>query len=147
MSRLRRKLHEVLRTDQGVLHRLAYGLAWTTWDRRPLFTGEKAGWLAEAFEREAVDRGWKISRMDIAPDHVVMVLEVWPNHSPEQTVRRMKSAGRSLKRKRSEHFEGLHVWARGYAATTDLELLDALVEELPAGEAGPSTQTPETANR
>jgi len=133
MSRLRRKLHQVLRTDQGVLHRVAYGLAWTTWDRKPLFDGQKGDWLAEAFEQEAVERGWKIRQMRIAADHVVVIVETWPNHSPEQTVRRLKSAGRSLKRRRSEHFEGLHVWAPGYAATTDLELLDALVEELVSG--------------
>ncbi|MHC4716028.1 MAG: LexA family protein [Planctomycetota bacterium] len=140
ISRLRKRLHRVLRTDQGVLHRLAYGLAWTTWDRAPHFAGPKADWLAETFRQEALERGWTLHDMKIAPDHVVMVVEAWPNHSPELTVRRLKAAGRALKRKRSKYFQGLHLWAKGYAATTDLDLLDALVEELLGGQPDESAE-------
>lgn len=46
MSRLKRKLHEFARTDQGVLH------------------------------------------------HLALVVEVWPNHSPELTARRLSAKGR-----------------------------------------------------
>jgi hypothetical protein len=32
--------------------------------------------------------GWKFIQKRIYPDHLVLVVEVWPNHSPEQVAQR-----------------------------------------------------------
>ena len=130
LSRFKRKLHEVLGTDEEVIHRVVYGLAWTTWQRTPYFTGGQRQGLEEGFGREAVEHGWRIIEARIEPDHVVVVVEVWPNHSPEQTVGRLRSAGRSYARHHAADFPGRHLWAKGYVATTDLALLDELVARL-----------------
>ena len=36
-SRLKRRLHQVFHTDEGVVHRVVYGLAWATCGRVPRF--------------------------------------------------------------------------------------------------------------
>ncbi len=128
-SRLKRKLHKVLHTDDGVSHQVVYGLAWATWQRQALFVGELADRLREALKREAAEHGWTILAETIRPDHVIVTVRTWPNHSPEQTVRRLQSAGRALKRRRPGDFPGRRLWERGYLATTDTESLAEMAAE------------------
>jgi REP element-mobilizing transposase RayT len=134
LSHLKRKLHEVFRTNEGVLHRLVYGLALPTWHRTPHFTGPRLAWIEEVIDREVVEHGWTLLEKRIEPDAIVLVLAVWPNHSPEQVVRRLQTAGRVMWHLRPGKFEGKHLWGRGYVATTDLTLLDELAGQLCAGQ-------------
>ena len=130
ISRVKRKLHEAFRTDDGVLHRVIYGLAWTTRDGAPLLAGQAGQRLSDAIDREAVEHGWEIAERRIDPDHVVVVVRTWPNHSAQQTVRRLQSLGRGLQRQLPAEISSRSIWGRGYVATTDLEQLDELVAEL-----------------
>ncbi len=129
-SRFKRKLHEVYRTDEGVFHRLVYGLAWTTRGREPFLAGPRAAWVGEALDREGVEHGWRILDRRIGPDHVVVIVEVWPNHSAERSVHRLQSIVRTLRRHHPGEFPDGPLWEKGYVATTDLDLLDGLVEKL-----------------
>ena len=143
VSRLKRKLHEVLRTDEGVLHRVVYGLAWTTWRRKPHLDGPLRHRMTEAIDREALEHGWHVLDRRVEPDHVVVIVEVWPNHSAEQTIHRIQSAGRALQRRHAEASPDERLWGRGYVVTTDLELLDQLVVKLlneQAQSEGPSAE-------
>jgi len=130
LSRLKAGLHRVLRTDEGVLHRVVYALAWTTWRRRPYWTGPRRKWFAEAIEREFVEHGWRGVEVRIEPDHVAIVVEAWPNHSPEQVVRRCQGAARSVKRRHMRDFPRGRLWSKGYVATTDPGLLDEMLAVL-----------------
>lgn len=134
LSRFKRKLHEVFGTDAGVLHRVVYGIAWTTWRRAPCLTGPRCAGLEEAFQREAVEHGWRLLDLRIKPDLVVLVVEAWPNHSPELTVRRFRAAGQKTVAHHGGGSPGGKFWAKGYVATTDLALLDELVARLLAGD-------------
>jgi len=129
-SRLKRKLHDLARTDEGVTHKIVYGLAWTTPKRTPCLAGRAAKRLADAFEAEAARHGWTMLDVRIQPDHVVAVVKVWPNHSAAQAVRRLQAAGSALRGRQRQGFPDGKLWARGYVATTDLEILDRLVSEL-----------------
>jgi len=129
-SQFKRMLHEVLRTDEGVFHRVVYGLAWTTWRRTPCFTGPAAEGMGEALDREAVEHGWTVLDRRVEPDHIVLVVEVWPNHSADLVVRRFQAAGNVLKARHRGQFKGARLWAKGYAATTDLDLMEELVAKL-----------------
>lgn len=57
ISRLKRKMHEVLKTDEGVFHQVAYGLAWTTYQRNPFLKGPARNLMIEAMDRVALSRG------------------------------------------------------------------------------------------
>ena len=135
-SEFKRKLHEVFRTDDGVVHGMVYGLAWTTRRRAPVLIGPRRKRIDEAFEREAVEHGWTILAKRIEPDHVVLVVEVWPNHSAELTVRRFQAAGRAARRRYPKEFSTQELWEKGYVATTDLDLLDELVQRALREKAG-----------
>ena len=130
LSRVKRKLHKVLGTDEGVFHRIVYGLAWTTQHRAPFLTGSLSGNLRRVIDREAVEHGWTILELRIKPDHVVVVIETWPNHSAQRTVQRLQSAGNTVKSRGSHRLPGKSLWGKGYVVTTDLELLDGLVDKL-----------------
>jgi SOS-response transcriptional repressor LexA len=131
LSLLKRKLHEVLRTDRGVVHRIVYGLVWKTAERLPYLLGPRRAALEEALDAEAVEHGWRFIEKRIAPDHVVVVVEAWPNHSAESTVQRLQSAGRRavLRRLAGLRLPAGGIWARGYVATTDLGVLDDLARQ------------------
>jgi REP element-mobilizing transposase RayT len=86
--------------------------------------------MAEAIDREAIEHGWTIRDKRIEPDHIVVVVETWPNHSPERTVHRLQAAAKAARRRYPDDFPTETLWAKGYAVTTDLDLLDDLVAKL-----------------
>jgi len=133
LSRLKKRLHELARTDQGVLHSVTYGLAWGTAGRADALRGPAVGQLRDAFEREAAEHGWELLDCRIAPNHVVAVVRVWPNHSAAQVVTRLQGAGTAARRRKRSAFPPGRLWGRGYAVTTELENLDGLVEQLLSG--------------
>ena len=130
MSRVKRKLHRVLATDEGVFHRVIYGLAWTTQFRVPYLTGGRIDRMRTAIDREAVEHGWTILEARIEPDHVVVMVGTWPNHSAQRTVQRLQAAGKTATRHGSDRLPGKLAWGKGYVVTTDLDLLDEFVVKL-----------------
>jgi len=141
LSRLKRKLHQLARTDEGVIHRVVYALGWTTWRLAPLLNGNRAKWLAAALEREAVEHGWTLTDKTIRPDRVLLTVQAWPNHSPDQVVRRFQSAARSVKRRHMRDFPRGWLWSKGYVATTDVSLLDEMLAALLAEQGQPQSDS------
>lgn len=130
LSRLKRRMHEVLRTNEGVYHQVVYGLAWTTWQRKPCLDGTLKGIVEDVIDRETVERGWSLIERRIEKDHIVVIVKTWPNHSPDQTVKRFQSACRAARQKRPEDFPEYPLWGKGYVVATSLELMDDLVGRL-----------------
>lgn len=130
LSRLKKKLHQVARTDRGVIHRVVYGVALATWGGREFFTGERVRRMVERLDNRAVEHGWTIVESTIEPDHVTVTVAVWPNHSPELVARRIKSAGNSLARRYPGLCPDGLLWTGGYGVTTEPEQLDELMTML-----------------
>jgi hypothetical protein len=129
-SRVKRKLHKFARTDEGVLHKVVYGAGLVTRDLQKVFTGRVGRWMDEALERRAVEHGWSYLEKRIEPDHVIVAVEVWPNHSPQLVVSRIRQAGQSVRRRHRRGFPDGSLWAKGYAITTDLTQLSLMMERL-----------------
>jgi repressor LexA len=129
ISRLKRKVHEVLKTDEGVIHQIIYGLAWLTHDKAPFLQESAKDLMAAAFDQEIVDRGWELVQKEIRPEYVSLVVKVWPNHSAELVVRRFQEAGLRVKRHYPDLFPGKDLWAQGYIATTTLDSMAKLAEQ------------------
>jgi SOS-response transcriptional repressor LexA len=130
LSRVQRRLHEVWGTDEGVFHRVVYGVAWPTHDRTPFLTGLRASLIAEAIEHEAVEHGWTVLDKHVEPDHVVVIVQTWHNHSAQRTVHRFQAAGNAVKNHHPREFPRGSLWGRGYVSTTDLGVLGELVTRL-----------------
>jgi REP element-mobilizing transposase RayT len=128
MSRIKRKLHEFAKTDVGVLHRVQYGVVLATQGLQPLLQRDAKTCLEETLSRLGTEHGWKFIQKRIHPDHLVLVVEVWPNHSPELTARRLRAAAQNALKRHGLRAAN-HVWARGYAVTTNLEQLDEIVRQ------------------
>ena len=133
ISRFKKKLHEIARTDEGVLHRVVYGIAVATRGRNPFFSGRANESMIRELDKRAVEHGWEFVTRSVEADHVAVVVEVWPNHSPELVARRIKSAGDSAVRQHPQQRRGRTVWADGYAVTTEIEHLDELLKLLLEG--------------
>jgi DNA-binding MarR family transcriptional regulator len=129
-SKIKRQLHDFASTDKGVLYKVVYGIAIVTRKGREHFVGEGLKWIDEAIEREAVEHGWKLIQKQINPNGVILVVAVWPNHSPELVASRIRQAGNMVRLRHLKHFPGKSLWATGYAATTHLESLDEMAEQL-----------------
>jgi len=131
LSRLKRKLHEVAHTDQGVIHRIRYGVAVVTRGRQSVFEDPLAAKMRASLEKRSVEHGWKLLEVSIDPDCVAVIVEVWPNHSGELVANRIRSTGRSTTRRLNRD-----IWAKGYAVTTDPDTLGELVVMLRQQAAG-----------
>ena len=129
LSRFRSKLHKIARTDEGVISRMVYGLAWATAHRQSMLTGRLKDTVENALQRECVEHGWKLLLIQVQPDHVRVIVEVWPNHSAQLAVRRFRRACIAARRRVQPLASG-RLWQQGFAATTDLSLLDELVERM-----------------
>ena len=129
-SRIKRKLHKFARTDDGVVHRIVYGVALITRDRRQVFSGRAARWMDDALERRAVEHGWRFLEKQIEPDHLVLAVEVWPNHSPQLVAARVRQEGESVRRRHRAAFPAGSLWAKECAVTTDMTQLNMMVERL-----------------
>lgn len=129
-SKFKRQLHEFARSDKGVLHKVIYGVALATRNHRDYFVGERKRWIDKALKRRAVEHGWTFLRKQIEPDHIILVVEVWPNHSPELVVSRIRQSGNRIRLRHIKHFPEKWIWAKGYVATTNLESLDDMVSVL-----------------
>jgi REP element-mobilizing transposase RayT len=130
LSRVKRRLHQILGTDKGVFHRVVFGLAWATQGGKPILEGPPAKRLGELLDREAAEHGWTILETRIEPDHVVVIVETWPDHSAQRAVQCFQSAGNGIKRSLLGRSARSPLWGRGYVATTDLELLNGLIGKL-----------------
>jgi REP element-mobilizing transposase RayT len=125
MGRLRRRVREALRRDQGVAHQVVYGLAWATRQRAPLLVDPVRGVLLDALDREAAKHSWTIVSKRVTADHVAVVVKVRPKDSPRSVARQLRQQGLL----RRHGLEAGHLWARGYLVTTAVELFDETVRE------------------
>lgn len=128
ISRIKRKLHEFARTDEGVFHAVGYGLVLATSGRRHLLQDGMKKVLEDALCREGAEHGWRFLQVRTQPDHLTMVVEVWPNHSPALVADRVRTATEKAIRRRGLAAPG-RLWARGYAVTTNLDQLDEIARQ------------------
>ena len=129
-SRFKRKLHEIVGTDEAVLHRIVYAAAAATQDREALFCGDIKEAMTDELEKEGVEHGWEVLEMKVEPDHVIVILAVWPNHSAQTVVHRIKAAGDAVARRYPSMRGGGKLWAKGYAVTTDVGQFDQMTRLL-----------------
>ncbi|MCY2932447.1 MAG: transposase [Planctomycetota bacterium] len=136
LSRIKRTLHQCARTDEGVLHHVQYGLVLASQGLAPRFAPDAKADVEKALERLAKEHGWRFVRKQIHPDHLVLVVQVWPNHSPALAAARVRAAGEKALRRRGQPADR-RAWARGYVATTDLDQLDDMAEHFLAARRPP----------
>ena len=131
LSRIKRAMHQVARTDRGVVHRIVYGLCLACPPGESDLAGDVGRSVHEALQRECVEHGWRLLQLRVEDDHLVLRVEVWPNHSPHLTARRVRAACERVRRTCRKGPRPL--LADGYAVTTNADMLDEVVAQFLAG--------------
>lgn len=104
------------------MYRLEYHLVWCVKDRRAVLEGEIAADLREILRDVASHNGLGVTGMDVAPDHVHLLLDATPQHVIPDVVKALKGA--SARRVFSKHpdlkqqLPGGHLWHPSYFVAT-----------------------------
>ena len=138
VSRLKRKIHKILKTDKGVYHQVIYALAWVTYQKKPYFKKTRPGGVIKTLSAECLKRGWELIETQIGPEHISIVVKVWPNHSPQLVVRRCQNSLKNLIKQTLDLQSDRRLWGKGYVATTSLDLLPQMIERLLNNQLGDS---------
>ena len=113
----------VLRRTSHAVYDTSYHLVWCPKYRKKLFADASLRERAEQLIREiSEDYGWSIDEMEVALDHVHILLSFPPKHSIGQVVRILKSKSarelfREFPRIKKRLWAG-ELWEDGYFART-----------------------------
>jgi putative transposase len=104
-------------------------LCWIPKRRKPILTGKIRSRLHEIIAQAATDKNWFVRSLEIAPDHVHLLVEYDNNHSIAEVVRTFK--GRSSRYLRQEFPELLKLpslWSRSYFYETTGKISTAKIK-------------------
>lgn len=80
-----------------------------------MLVGEKRGRLTEIFESVAHDKGWFIRSIEVAPDHVHLLVEYDEQHSIAQVAKAFKGlSSRYMRQEFPDLLKLPSLWPRGY---------------------------------
>jgi putative transposase len=98
--------------------------------RKPVLVGEIRTRLNEIFQSVAKDQGWFIRSVEIAPDHVHLLVEYDSKHSVAEVAKAFKGRSSRLLRKESpEPLKLPSLWPRSYFYETTGKVSTSKIKE------------------
>jgi putative transposase len=73
--------------DEHRVHLIVYHLIWCPKRRKPILVGKFKDRLQELLEAKCQEQGWKIMSLAILPDHIHIVVRVWPRDSAADVIK------------------------------------------------------------
>ena len=124
MSDYRRSSHTV--------HRFHYHFVFTTKYWKPVLRGDIGFRVRELIQEICRSKDIEILAGHVRPDHVHLLLDVPPQHSPSQVMQAIKGKTsyhllRDFRRLNRE-FWGRHLWARGYFGASSGNVTDEILQ-------------------
>jgi putative transposase len=105
--------------DEHRTHHIVYHLAWAVKRRKAMLVGAVGDQCKSLIESKCAEAGWEIIKLAIQPDHVYLVVRVWPPNSAEDVVKRCKGiTSHTLRKAYPELLKLPSLWTRGYFAAT-----------------------------
>jgi putative transposase len=106
--------------DEHRVHRILYHLVWTPKRRKAVLNEAIARDCRELIEAKCAEKGWRVIELSVNPDHVHLLVQVWPTTSAAEVVRECKGVtSRELRRKYADVLKKLpSLWTRSYFAAT-----------------------------
>src|SRR5208283_432019 len=77
-------------TGSHTTHRLCYHLVWIPKYRKRLLQGKIAAKLRYLLQQACKVNRWGLSELSIQPEHVHLVVQIWPSDSISDVVQRLK---------------------------------------------------------
>jgi putative transposase len=107
------------RRDEHRVHLVIYHLIWCPRRRKPVLVHAVATRCRELIAGKCAEHGWEILALAIQPDHLHLVVRVWPSDSAAEVVKQCKGLTSHHLR---EEFPPLRtlpsLWTRSYFAST-----------------------------
>jgi REP element-mobilizing transposase RayT len=125
----------MLKRDELTFFNVIYGLLWPTKRGKPLLVNEIAAECRRLIVETCEKRGWEIFRLEVHPNHIVLVLATDPGSSPRDVFIACREQTSVLFHKYSEEMRPVSsLWTRNFAAVTlapetDIESLAILSPE------------------
>ena len=105
--------------DEHRVHLIVYHLIWCPKRRKPVLTGDVAKDCRQWIEDKCREKGWHILELAIQPDHIHLLVRVWPGDSAASVIKECKGLTSFQLRKKHKHLHKLpSLWTRSYFAST-----------------------------
>ncbi len=105
--------------DEHRVHLIVYHLIWCPKRRKPVLVGLVAARCHELIESKCAEHGWDIRALAIQPDHIHLLVRVWPSDSASEVVKECKGVTAFALRKEFPQLRKLpSMWTRSYFAAT-----------------------------
>ena len=103
----------------GRVHLFKFHLGWTPKRCKPVLVGEVAKDCCKIIEAKCEEKGWIIKELAIQPDHIQLLIQVWPANSVSEVVKEIKGITAFELRKKHVHLKKLpSMWTRAYFSAT-----------------------------
>ena len=100
-------------------HCVLYDLAWTTSRCTPVLIDDIAKETSRLIREHCDTRGWTVHRLDVRPNYVHLLVQVWPSVSPANVVRALRRATAGPLLRLFPSLRSLpSMWTYGYFAAT-----------------------------
>jgi putative transposase len=110
--------HEYQREEHRV-HLIIYHLIWCPRRRKPVLVGPVAARCRELLEGTCDEKGWQVLALALQPDHLHLLVRVWPSDSAADVVKACKGITSLHLRQEFPHLLTLpSMWTRSYFAST-----------------------------
>ncbi len=105
--------------DEQRVHLIVYHLIWCPKRRKSVLVGPVAARCRELIEGKCAERGWTILTLALQPDHLHLIVRVWPSDSAAEVVKECKGITSFALRKEFPQLRKLpSMWTRSYFAST-----------------------------
>jgi putative transposase len=123
--------------DEHRVHLLMFHLVWTPKRRKPVLVGEIAKDCRRIIEAKCEEKGWIIKELAIQPDHIQLLIQVWPADSVSNVVKEIKGiTAFELRRKHTQLLKLPSMWTRSYLAATVGNVSALITEKFIAAQKG-----------
>ncbi len=128
----------VYQRDEHRVHLIVYHLIWCPKRRKPMLVGAVKERCQALIEAKCNEKGWTILTLAIMPDHIHVVVRVWPSDSAAAVVKELKGVTSFYLRK--EFWEVTSklpsLWTRSYFASTAGTVSKETIERYIAAQKG-----------
>jgi putative transposase len=123
--------------DEQRVHLIVYHLIWCPRRRKPVLVGTIADRCRDLLMAKCTEHSWDVRMLAIQPDHIHLLVRVWPTDSAAEVVRACKGVTSYALRR---EFPGLRrlpsMWTRSYFASTAGNVRQATIARYIAAQKG-----------
>ena len=105
--------------DEHRVHLIVYHLIWCPKRRKSVLVGNVAADCRALIRTKCEEHGWHVEELAVQPDHVHLLVRVWPATAAADVLKAVKGVtSRELREKHPQLRKLPSLWTRSYFAAT-----------------------------